>query len=91
MKVKLGRQVEFDHVTYAKGEHDNFPDALLKHWYFQALMKDGDAILLDGVPVEAAVTLTLNEDEIAVVADEHGVQAPSEATEEKPRKKGKGK
>lgn len=50
MKVQLKRVVRLGDKKYVKGMHE-IPEAHCQGWYFDALKKDGDAIVHDASPV----------------------------------------
>lgn len=45
MKILLKHQRKIDDIHYPAGTHD-LPDSLIKHWYVNALIKDGDAVMI---------------------------------------------
>ena len=54
MQVQFNRPVTIGGVTYGKGQHA-VPDEAKKDWFFEALVKDGTAVVLRAdEPVEAA-------------------------------------
>jgi hypothetical protein len=46
MKVQFNKPVTIAGVTYGKGTHDVSSDDASSDWYFDALVKDGDAVIL---------------------------------------------
>lgn len=46
MKIQFKMPRSLDGVNYSKGIHE-VPDSLSKHWYFLALVQNGDAVILE--------------------------------------------
>lgn len=71
MQVKLKCAVKLHGNLYAPGVHV-IPDAALSHWFFLALQKDGNAIVLDGPKVQDEIVLERIDDssDEAIESDE---------------------
>ena len=46
MQVQFNRPVSINGNTYGKGQHDVPAQDTKDNWFFDALVKDGDAVLL---------------------------------------------
>lgn len=86
MQVQFNKPVTIGAHTYGKGQHE-VPAADVKdNWFFDALVKEGSAVVLRAEEGEA-------QDEVAndaPAAAEHSEEAPAQ-TEEAPAAKAKGK
>ncbi len=54
MQIQFNRPVTLGENTYGKGQHD-VPDADAAGWFFDALVKEGDAVVLRESVQEEAV------------------------------------
>ncbi len=72
MKIQLKRAARLHGSDRAKGIHE-IPDACAEHWFFQALQKDGDLVILDAAPAAA--------EPAEIPAEEPVIEAPAEEPE----------
>lgn len=84
MKVQFNRQVAFNNVVYAKGAHI-VPDAIYDHWYFKALVKDGEAVVLEAPAKEELESPSYDE----VKLEEAPTEKLETKAEDAPKKRGR--
>lgn len=88
MKVSFKQPVKLGNSLYPRGEHE-VPAADLNHWFIQALIKDGNASVVEALLDHDAsvVTVIKSEVEEPALTDEVSSEQPESAKDQKKKRR----
>jgi len=75
MQVQFNRPVTISGVTYGKGQHA-VPDEVKGDWFFEALVKDGDVVVLRAEKVHSVPTPAVSAPAVVAEQVQNAAKAP---------------